>query len=110
MNLTNQYAPGAPMEEPRMEGNALVTTKIARVDNEAIIPARTCNDLLDFHQFLNSSHDFDQYLHHHLVVRWKELTKENPLKRTSARSCNIVMIFFLVNNNDKKYNDNDSNN
>ena len=29
------------MEDARMEGNALVTTKIARVDNEAIIPART---------------------------------------------------------------------
>ena len=29
-----------------MEGNALVTTKIARVDNEAIIPARTCNEMI----------------------------------------------------------------
>ena len=79
MNVTNQYAPGAPMEDARMEGNALVTTKIARVDNEAIIPARTCNDLLDFQ-------NFDQFIHNHLVVRWKELTKKNPLKRTSPRS------------------------
>ena len=39
------------MEDARMEGNALVTTKIARVDNDAIIPARTCNHLLDFDNF-----------------------------------------------------------
>ena len=50
MNITNQYAPGAPMEDARMEGNALVTTKIARVDNEAIIPAKTCNYLSDLEQ------------------------------------------------------------
>ena len=50
MNVTNQYAPGAPMEDARMEGNALVTTKIARVDNEAIIPAKTCNHLSDLQQ------------------------------------------------------------
>ena len=44
---TNQYAPGAPMADERMDGNALVTTKIARVEREAIIPARTWKGVLE---------------------------------------------------------------
>ena len=39
----HQYAPGAPMGEARIDGNALVTTKMARVDNDAIIPDKTCD-------------------------------------------------------------------
>ena len=33
------------MDDERMDGNALVTTKIAKVEREAIIPERTCNRL-----------------------------------------------------------------
>ena len=39
----HQYAPGAPIEEARIDGNALVTTKMARVDKDAIIPDKTCD-------------------------------------------------------------------
>ena len=92
------------MADERMDGNALVTTKIARVEREAIIPARTWNGVLEiskgsffgntfFHhlvvRFILTEDLFIFFLaniFHHLVVRWKELSKKNPLKWTRASS------------------------
>ena len=92
------------MADERMDGNALVTTKIARVEREAIIPARTWNGVLEIYRgsfFLNIFFHhllvrfilpedlfifFFASIFHHLVVRWKKLSKKNPLKWTRASS------------------------
>ena len=74
-----------------MEGKALVTTKIARVERDAIIPERTCNP-----NMFEQSH-FDQNLYlRHLVIRWKELPKKNPLKWTSASSWKLAVIVLII--------------
>ena len=79
-----------------MEGNALVTTKIARVERDAIIPERTCNRFHETPKMFEQSH-FDQNLHRrHLVVRWKKLPKKNPLKWTSASSWKLAVIVVII--------------
>ena len=84
------------MEDERMEGKALVTTKIARVERDAIIPERTCNRLHETPNMFEQSH-FDQNLYlRHLVIRWKELPKKNPLKWTSASSWKLAVIVVII--------------
>ena len=90
------------MVDERMDGNALVTTKIARVEREAIIPARTWNEVFQRISFFGNIYFhhlvvrfilpedlfifFFASIFHHLVVRWKKLSKKNPLKWTRASS------------------------
>ena len=90
------------MADERMDGNALVTTKIARVEREAIIPARTWNEVFHRISFFGNIYfhhlvvrfilpedlfiSFFANIFHHLVVRWKKLSKKNPLKWTRASS------------------------